>query len=471
MSLTDKLTGLYTDMYQLTMGQAYYFHGRKDLKANFDYFFRKPPLDSGYVVFAGLADVLEMLENYHFSEEDIAYLKEEGFHQDFLDYLKDFRFTGDVYSVKEGEIVFPNEPVLRVKGNIIEAQLVETLLLNFLNFESLVATKAARIKYVAGNRVITDFGLRRAHALAGIHASRAAVIGGIDSTSNVWSARAYGIAASGTMAHSFIQSYDDELTAFRQFAQAHPDNCILLVDTYSTLDSGIPHAITVGKELAEQGHELKAIRLDSGDLAYMARKSRHLLDQAGLKEVKIVASNQLDEHLIKSLLDQKAPIDIFGVGTSLVTGQPSGAHDGVYKLSMSNNEPRLKLSENEAKISLPGIKAIFRCINGNGFFAADAVALKGEKHVQLMHHPYVDKSMNTDKYIQEPLHVQMMEKGKIISAQPSAREAAKYVQQRLKQLPDEYKRFVNPHIYKIGLSESLYNMRKKLIQELKSVKQ
>jgi len=316
---------IYTDYYELTMAQGYFLAGRQDERACFDYFFRDIPFEGGYVIFAGLSDLLEILNGFQFYEDELDYLAQQGFRDDFLNYLRNFRLNTDIHAAKEGEVVFPRTPILRVEGNIIEAQILETLLLNILNFESLIATKAARMKYAAGDHKVIDFGLRRAQGFGGIQASKAAIIGGIEATSNVYSSFIHDTPASGTMAHSWIQSFDDELTAFRKYAEYYPEDCILLVDTYDTLESGVPNAIKVAKELEEKGYKMKGIRLDSGDLAYFSRKARQQLDDAGLKYVKIAVSNQLDERLIKSLLSQNAPIDLFGVGTRLVTGHESPA--------------------------------------------------------------------------------------------------------------------------------------------------
>jgi nicotinate phosphoribosyltransferase len=339
------------------------------------------------VVFAGLNSLLDALEDYRFDEDDLAYLKSLEFKKPFLDYLKHFSFKGKVYSVREGEVVFPLEPVLRVEGTILETQLIETILLNFVNFESLIATKASRMVWAAHGRRVVDFGLRRAQGLGGIQASRAAIIGGLDATSNVYSAFAYSLPPSGTQAHSWIQSFPDELTAFRKFAEIYPNQCVLLVDTYNTLQSGVPNAIRVAKKMEEMGGRLSGIRLDSGDLAYLSKKTREILDEAGLHYVKIVVSNQLNEHLIKSLLEQGAPINAFGVGTSLVTGQDTPALDGVYKLCQYDGEPCLKISENSSKTTLPGVKKIVRYTDPDGFFYADGVLLEGEKGAETIYHP------------------------------------------------------------------------------------
>ncbi|MFW5645431.1 MAG: nicotinate phosphoribosyltransferase, partial [Bacteroidota bacterium] len=384
-------------------------------------------------------------------------------------YLETFSFNGTLLSVREGDVVFPNTPVLRVEANIIEAQLLETLLLNFLNFHSLIATKASRISRVAGNRKLSDFGLRRAQGLGAYHASFAAIIGGFDSTSNVKAGIDYELNISGTMAHSFIQNQDDELAAFRKYAKAHPDKCILLVDTYDTLKSGVPNAIKVAGELKDKGHALTAIRLDSGDLAYQAKEARKMLDDAGYKEVKIVASNQLDERVIKSLIDQNAPIDFFGVGTKLITGEPDGALDGVYKLSESNDKPRMKLSENLAKMTLPGKKDLYRLLDGNdNFYGGDLICLQNED-AKMMYHP-LDKSKNMDisEFRKENLHHKVMDHGKIRINRKSVNEIADFSAHRLSKLSDEYKRFDNPHVYKVGISPELMNLRDNLRQTFKS---
>lgn len=463
------ITGTYTDLYQLTMAQVYYLTGKSNQEAVFDYFYRKNPYEGGYTIFAGLGTLLEVLQDIRFTLEDIEYLKQIGLNTDFADSLVDFKFTGTLYSVKEGEVIFPNEPILRLEGSIIEAQIVETLLLNILNFQSLIATKAARIRSVSGNRVLSDFGLRRAQGTGGYHATRAAFIGGFNSTSNVKAAHDFGIPAVGTMAHSFIQSYDDELAAFRDFALNRPDNCILLVDTYDTLKSGVPNAIEVAKEMKARGQRLLAVRLDSGDLAYLSKKVRKMLDDAGFHEVKITASNQLDEWVIKSLDDQSAPIDIFGIGTSLVTGAPDAALDGVYKLSYSNGKPRIKLSENLKKLTLPDKKQVHRVINGDGrFFGADVVLKADENTPDTMHHPSEpDKSLSLQGMKQEPLLHKVMENGQPVMPYPSLQSIALYCQERLSLLPDEHKRFYYPHVYKVGISETLLKERNELRNQYK----
>ena len=460
-------TATYTDQNQQTMSQVYFLKGQKDNHAVFDYFFRNLPFGGGYALFAGLEDLLNALQILRFDKQDLDFLKKLGFHPEFVQYLAKFRFTGNIYASKEGDIVFPVRPILQIEANIIEAQIIETILLNILNFQTLIATKASRMRQAAGGCTLIDFGLRRAQGAGGYYASRAAFIGGFDATSNVRAARDYDIPLSGTMAHSYIESYDDELTAFSHFAEVQPDNCVLLVDTYDTLKSGLPNAIAVAKKMEEQGYRLSGIRLDSGDLAYLAKRSREMLNEAGLNYVKIAVSNQLDEYIIKSLLEQQAPIDAFGVGTNLVTGHPDGALDGVYKLSIANGKPRIKLSENVSKITLPHRKQVFRILDADGkFIGADAIALADEKDVEIIHHPlYPLKSLYIKQYNKEPLLKKVMGNGERLYDPLSLTEIAHYSRERLKDLPEEYKRFNYPHIYKVGLSERLRNERDLLIEE------
>jgi nicotinate phosphoribosyltransferase len=462
-------TASYTDHYQLTMAQAYFIKGQADNRAVFDFFFRKLPFDSGYAIFAGLEDLINALEVLQFYNKDLDFLKGQGFNSEFIKYLKKFRFNGNIYSTREGDLIFPEQTVLQVEANIIEAQIIETILLNILNFQSLIATKASRMRQVAEGRKLIDFGLRRAQGPGGYYASRAAFIGGFDATSNVRAARDYGIPLSGTMAHSYIESYNDELTAFINFTEVHPNNCVLLVDTYDTLKSGLPNAVIAAKRMEEKGQKLGAIRLDSGDLAYLAKKSREILNNAGLNYVKIAVSNQLDEFIIKSLLDQQAPIDIFGVGTNLVTGYPDAAFDGVYKLSLAGDKPRIKLSENVSKITLPHKKQVFRILDNDGsFIGADAITLREETDVDIMHHPlYPLKSLSVKTHTKEPLLHEIIYNGKRLTKPPSLLEIAEYSKSRLMKLPSEYKRFNYPHLYKVGLSDKLRDERDKLIERYK----
>ncbi|MCC4214356.1 nicotinate phosphoribosyltransferase [Leeuwenhoekiella parthenopeia] len=461
-------TATYTDLYQLSMAQVY-FNKNENQQAVFDYYFRNLPYKGGYAVFAGLEILLQVIEELRFSDEDINYLKGHDFKEDFLDYLKDFRFSGSIRSMAEGEVVFPNAPILEVEANLIEAQIIETILLNILNFQTLIATKASRIRNVAGNKTLLDFGLRRAQGPGGYYASRAAVIGGFDGSSNVIAGRDFNISISGTMAHAFVQSYDEELSAFRDFAKHRPKNCVLLVDTYDTLKSGVPNAITVAKEMEERDQKLLAIRLDSGDLAYLAKRSRQMLDAAGLNYVKIAASNQLDEYVIQSLQNQNAPIDIYGVGTNLVIGKPDGALDGVYKLAFANGKPRIKISESISKVTLPHKKQVFRMFTEEGHLVgADAVALEEEWHLNRMHHPVEPfKNLTLASLKQKPMLQAVMIEGKRTYPEKSLEEITAFSKKQVDALPEEYKRFDNPHIYKVGISTQLKQERDKLIEQHK----
>tara|TARA_R110002124_G_scaffold46903_1_gene140203 strand:- start:2087 stop:3490 length:1404 start_codon:yes stop_codon:yes gene_type:complete len=463
--MLKKYPAIYTDFYELTMAQGYFLSGRKNETAVFDYFFRKIPFKGGFVVFAGLGDFLELLKDYRFHTEEIEYLRTQGFKEPFLSYLEEFSFQGDIYSAKEGEVVFSNTPLIRVEGAIIETQIIETLLLNIINFESLIATKAARIREAAGKRLVLDFGLRRSQGFGGIQASKASVIGGLNGSSNVYAGLVHGLNVSGTMAHSWIQSFGNELEAFRTYAEHFPEHTILLVDTYDTLEQGVPNAITVAEELKEKGYQLKAIRLDSGDLAYLSKKARKQLDDAGFPEIKIAASNQLDEYLIKSLLDQKAPIDIFGVGTKLVTAYDNPALDGVYKLASINNKPTLKISENVEKITLPGIKKVTRYLNKDGSFYADGISLESESKTTHIEHPYFPtKRTRVEDLDSELLLTKIVEKGKLLIDIPNANESAEYCKQQIQKLSPEYKRFDNPHVYKIGITKELKSLRDQIIK-------
>lgn len=463
-------TATYTDLYQLSMAQTYFNKKTHEQDAVFDYYFRKNPFDGGYTIYAGLEELLKQLKTLRFSPSDLKFLKTQNFPDDFLEYLKDFRFRGKIFSALEGDIVFPNRPVLRVEGTLIETQLIETFVLNMLNFQSLIATKACRMRWISGEKTLLDFGLRRAQGPGGYYASRAAFIGGFNGTSNVVAGKDFNIPISGTMAHSFIQSYDDELEAFRDFAKYRPQNCVLLVDTYDTLRSGVPNAIIVAKEMEAKGERLLAIRLDSGDLAYFAKRSREQLDNAGLEYVKIAASNQLDEYVIKSLQEQNAPIDIYGVGTNLVIGKPNGALDGVYKLAYSNGKPRIKISENIVKITLPHAKQVYRITTSDGtWVGADAIGLSTESHIETMHHPFDPfKSLKIDDLRQEVLLQEVMSGGEITIVLRSLSEIAAYCQERFAQLPKEYKRFDNPHQYKVGISTALKTLQEDLIKSHKS---
>lgn len=468
-NLSSETLGLFTDYYELSMAQGYFFAGKKEEVTVFDYFYRSNPYGGGFLVFAGLADFVEALSAFRYSDQNLDYLRKLGFHAEFLDYLKNFRFRGTIFSVKEGELVFPNEPILRVEGDIIEAQLIETLLLNILNYQSLIATKAFRMKLVCGEKTFADFGLRRAHGSGGIQASRAAIIGGASSTSNLYAGFCYNIPVSGTMAHSWVQSFKDELTAFTEYARVNPTNTTLLVDTYDTLRSGIPNAILIAKELEKNGNKLVGIRLDSGDLAYLSKKGRKMLDAAGLNYVKIFASNQLNEYVISSLNEQHAPIDGYGIGTELITGKPDAALDGVYKLSLCNDIPRMKISENIEKMTYPGKKSLYRYYDSDGNFSGDGILLDQEDpgSCDCIYNPvHPEKWTVVTGLKREPLHHKVYGNEAITNPLPTPQQCHDYLMSRAQLLPSEHKRFIMPHIYKVGTSKELLELRNKLRKKI-----
>lgn len=461
--------GLWTDLYQLTMAQGYFLSGRHKERATFDYFFRKNPFNGGYVIFSGLEEAVSLLLHPQpFDRESCDYLLEQGFQKEFISYLKTFRFKGDLICAREGEVIFPNAPVLSIEGSLLECQWAETLLLNRLNFNSLIATKASRIREVAGHKTLMEFGLRRSQGWAGLDASRSAYIGGFDSTSNVHAGKTYGIPISGTQAHSWIQSFPSEKEAFQAFVDHFPDRSILLVDTYDTLRSGVPHAIEIADRLKDRGQQLHGIRLDSGDLAYLSRKTRKMLDEAGHPEVKIYASNQLSEYLIRSLNQQGAKIDGYGVGTELATGQTDAALDGVYKLAAIDGHPSLKISENIEKVTLPGRKEVYRFFHSNGDFRMDGVMLNNENRVSTLYHP-IHPSMNTsvEECKQEPLRQLQIKEGQRKSPARKVSEIKEYATQQLTRLAPEYRRFENPHVYKVGVSKQLFTLKQELLDQKK----
>jgi nicotinate phosphoribosyltransferase len=469
MSFYQGSIGLYTDYYELTMARGYFDFGRQNESAVFDYFFRTNPFQNGFTVFAGLRDFLQMIQQFRFSDNDLHFLSKQGFSDAFLKFLAGFQFRGRIYSVEEGELVFPNEPIVRVEGTLVEAQLIETLLLNVLNFQSLVATKAYRIRQVTGDRIFSEFGLRRAQGPGGIMASRAAAIGGADSTSNVMAAALYNIPVSGTQAHSWIQSFSGEYEAFSAYASVHGSNTILLVDTYNTLKSGLPNAIRVAREMENRGERLKGVRLDSGDLAYLSKKARKMLDSEGLHYVKIVASNQLNEYVIKSLLtEQDAPIDAFGVGTELAAGKPDAALDGVYKLSAVNGSPRMKISENIEKVTLPGIKKLIRFSDNEGMFYRDGIFLEEEKisdETSIFHPVYPEKNTRVTGLKSENLLNPVYADSINLLSDKNPLEIYGYLKKRIACLPVEHLRFIRPHLYKVGVSKGLLDMRTKFVAE------
>ncbi|MGC9366564.1 MAG: nicotinate phosphoribosyltransferase [bacterium] len=462
-------SGLYTDFYELTMAQGYFLSGMKDKSAVFDLFYRSNPFQGGYAIFAGLEDAVKALFDFSYSSQDIEFLKSYGFDEKFLDYLKNFKFSGDLWSFREGDVVFPNQTLLRVDSNIIEAQLLESILLNIINFQTLIATKTNRIVWAAQGRPVVDFGLRRAQDKASIAGAKAAFIGGVAGTSNTYAAKKFNIPAMGTHAHSWVQCFSNELEAFTKYSDIYPDNSTLLVDTYDTLDSGVPNAIEVAKQMEKNGHKLKAIRLDSGDLAYFSKKARKMLNDAGLDYVKITASNQLDEYLIKSLLEQDSPIDFFGVGTKLICSYDQPALDGVYKMAEFDQQPSLKFSENEEKINNPGKKQVVRYKDEQGYFFMDGIILdeQVEDQIDNLRHPSISHKhtkIDLNKMKPEKLMTKIIDKGKMMYSFPNLEEVRDFSKKRFSLLPDEHKRFVNPHLYRVGLSDELFNLRKRLIE-------
>ncbi|AGA68116.1 putative nicotinate phosphoribosyltransferase [Desulfitobacterium dichloroeliminans LMG P-21439] len=466
---------LLTDLYQLTMMQGYYQNGYADKDAVFDLYFRKIPSGGGYAIAAGLEQVVEYIEGLQFSVDDLDYLKGLNlFAEDFLKVLQDFRFHGDIDAVPEGTVVFPYEPILRVKARISEAQLIETALLNIVNFETLIASKASRVVAATGGGSVMEFGLRRAQGPdAGIMGSRAAFIGGCQSTSNVLAGKRYGIPVSGTQAHSWIQCFPSELAAFRAYARTFPDQCLLLVDTYNVLKSGVPNAIQVGLELEAEGHPFLGIRIDSGDLTYLSREARKKLDAAGLKHAKIVGSNDLDEHTITAIRAQGAAIDSWGVGTHLITSKDTPALGGVYKLAAEGKdglfEPRLKVSENISKITNPGIKKIVRFYDQQGKAMADLIALEDEQFQEpltIFDPIQTWKRKTLTNFKTRELLVPVFRGGKRVYDLPNLKEIQTYAQRECDSLWDEVKRLVNPHHYIVDLSPKLFELRQSLLLEI-----
>lgn len=465
-----------TDLYQLTMMQGYALNGCEDREAVFDVFFRSLPLGSGYAVAAGLEQVIEYVEKLYFTEEDLTYLRSLNlFGEDFLELLRDFHFQGDIDAIPEGTVVFPFEPLIRVKGKIFEAQLLETAMLNLINFETLIATKASRVVAAADGGRVMEFGLRRAQGPdAGVLGARAAFIGGVESTSNVLAGKNYGIPVAGTQAHSWVQCFPSELDAFRAYARTFPDQCLLLVDTYNVLKSGVPNAITVGLELEREGHHFLGIRIDSGDLAYLSREARKMLDAAGLTKANIVGSNDLDEETIWAIRAQNAPIDAWGVGTHLITAKETPSLGGVYKLSAEGEggvfQPRLKVSENVAKITNPGIKKVIRFYNRAGMALADLIALEEEEFSEgplTIFDPVQTWKQKTlrDFYTLELL-VPVFRGGKRVYVLPSLTEIQAYARKEKETLWAEVKRLTNPHHYIVDLSSALYDLKQKLLREV-----
>ena len=465
---------LLTDLYELTMLAGYLEEGMAEKPAVFDLFFRKNPFEGGYAIFAGLEPALEYLEELRFRPAELDYLRSLGlFKPRFLDFLRDFRFNGTVTAPPEGTVVFANEPLLTIEGTLAETQFVETALLNIINFQTLIASKAARIVHAAGGAPVLEFGLRRAHGPdGGLSCARAACVGGVRSTSNVLAGMVYDLPVRGTHAHSWVQAFPDELTAFRAYAAAFPDSTILLVDTYDTLLSGIPNAIIVARELREKGHELRGVRLDSGDLAFLSRESRRMFDAAGFSGVKIVASNELDEFVIDSIRNEGGQVDIYGVGTRLATGGGSGggALGGVYKLVEIDSQAKLKITSDIAKATLPGKKRLLRALGPEGDFIQDVICLEGKapRAGALVYDP-----ANPLQHTPLPADVTLQDQRRVVLAAgrrteaPETREAmAERSARELAKLPQGCLRFINPHRYKVSISGELNELRNTLIVQL-----
>ena len=462
-----RFSPLYTDYYEYSMTQGYYLSGKGQDEAVFDIFYRQNPYGGGYAIAAGLRDAVEYVLNMRFTSEELGYLSSLGYRDDFLQVLEKMRFTGDITAVPEGEVVFPGEPIISVKGPLIETQLLEGLILSTVNFQTLIATKARRMVCAAEGRIISDFGLRRAQGDGGMGASRACFVGGVASTSNVLLAFEEGVPVGGTMAHSWIQSFDSELEAFRAYAQMHPDDSVLLLDTYDTLRQGLPNAVIVGRELEKQGHHLQGVRLDSGDLSYLSKRVRAMLDENGLTHTRVSVSNQLDEYVIESLVDQGAPIDMFGVGTRLATGYSDGALDGVYKMVQLKGKPIIKISENPAKINIPGEKELYRYYDaGDGLWLLDGLCLTGgdDEPTVLMHPDFDYKKTEVAGLKRENIRKEIVRKGELVYTFPSLLETRTWSAQRFSLLYGEHKRFANPHTYHIGVSRELFDLRRSLIE-------
>lgn len=473
---------LMTDLYEMTMMQGYFKTQNKEIVV-FDAFYRTNPCDGGYAVCAGLEQVIDYIKNLHFSEEDLSYLRSLNiFDEDFLEYLSTFHFSGDIYAIPEGTIIFPREPIIKVIAPIMEAQLVETAILNILNHQCLIATKAARVCYAAKGDGVMEFGLRRAQGPdAGTYGARAAVIGGCAATSNVLAGQLFDVPVRGTHAHSWVMSFPDEYTAFKKYAELYPSACTLLVDTYDTLKSGMPNAIRVFREMKEAGIPLTnyGIRMDSGDLAYLSKKVRQMLDEAGFPDAVISASNDLDEHLIESLKLQGATITSWGVGTNLITAKDNPAFGGVYKLAAIQDQngtfiPKIKLSENTEKVTNPGNKTIYRIYDTRtGKIRADLICLVGETFdpsedmtIFDPNEPWKKTRLAGGSYSLRELLVPIFQKGECVYTSPDVMEIQAVCNREKETIWDETKRFVNPHEIHVDLSKKLYDLKNDLLNQL-----
>ncbi|CZT38480.1 nicotinate phosphoribosyltransferase [Streptococcus agalactiae] len=472
----DSLT-LHTDLYQINMMQVYFNKGIHNKKAVFEAYFRKVPFENGYAVFAGLERIVRYLENLSFSDSDLSYLEELGYPEEFLDYLKNLKMELTVKSAKEGDLVFANEPLVQIEGPLAQCQLVETAILNIINYQTLVATKAARIRSVIEDEPLLEFGTRRAQEMdAAIWGTRAAIIGGANATSNVRAGKIFNIPVSGTHAHALVQTYGDDYQAFKAYAETHKD-CVFLVDTYDTLRVGVPNAIRVAKEMGEKINFL-GVRLDSGDLAYLSKKVRQQLDDAGFPNAKIYASNDLDENTILNLKMQKAKIDVWGVGTKLITAYDQPALGAVYKIvsiETDNGSMRdtIKLSNNAEKVSTPGKKQVWRITSrAKGKSEGDYITFADTDVTQLdeieMFHPtytYINKTVRDFDAV--PLLVDIFDKGKLVYQLPSLQEIQEYGRKEFDQLWDEYKRVLNPQDYPVDLARDVWQNKMDLIDRIR----
>lgn len=480
-SLEDERNlSMLVDFYEFTMANGYFKNNLKDKIVYFDMFFRKNPDNAGFAIVAGLEQVIEYIKGLNFTKNDIEYLRERKlFSEEFLEYLLNFKFTGDIYAIEEGTPVFPNEPLITVKAKVIEAQLIETMLLLTINHQSLIATKANRIRRAAGGKEVLELGARRSQGYdAAIYGARAAYIGGVDGTANTIADEIFGVKAVGTMAHSWIQLFGDEYKAFETYAKTYPDNCVLLIDTYNVLKSGIINAIKVSKDVLEpQGNTLKGVRLDSGDLAYLSKEVRKILNINGLENCKILASNSLDEYIIADLMNQGACIDIFGVGERLITAKSEPVFGGVYKLVAVEEEgnivPRIKLSENIEKVTNPGYKTVWRLFDKeNNKAIADVLTLGNEiiedsKDYEIFHPIYTWKRKVVTNYYAKKIQVPIFIQGKCVYKTPKLDDIRKYSLEQVESLWDEVKRFNNPQGYYVDLSEKLWNLKNDMIKNFR----
>lgn len=467
------------DFYEMTMSNGYFSDDVMNTVVVFDVFYRKNPDNGGFAIFAGLEQIIDYIENLKFTDEDIEYLRSRNmFNDKFLEYLQNFKFTGDIYAFPEGTIMYPNEPVLTVVAPIIDAQLIETAILLQINHQSLIATKTRRIVKAAGGRAVSDFGARRAHNMdAAVYGARAAYIGGAVGTATVLAGQMFGIPISGTMAHSYIMFYKDEYTAFKKYAQSYPDDTVLLVDTYDVLKSGIPNAIKIAKEVLEpMGKRLKGIRIDSGDLAYLTKKARKMLDKAGLEDCRIVISNSLDEITITSILNQGGCVDSFGVGERLITARSEPVFGAVYKLAAVKKsgegfDPRIKISENVEKITNPGLKKVYRIIDEEGRAIADMIAKADEDIDMTVPFRYVDpnkpwKNRFFENCTAKELQVPVIQSGEVVYERQSLDEIADYVKRQLsEEIWEEEQRFENPHTHYMDMTPDYYELKMQLLND------